>query len=337
LNDLLGKDTSNANGTPFPERLTDGICGQANFNGIAASGGGMTFGGTAINTPERAYLVARAFLAKGYNNNYAASWFLSRGGLKLELEDAGATSKIAAVTSQGASVVGGAKNLHGALGPLTRRMVESSPIVSSNIPLLGDASPGDINEASLARTIEFKSTAADPWSALPDGKANRTFIIQGSLLTEAANDGPGSYDTSANKVVLLTTQAAAVPPAATTVTPTSDMTGQIACEQNGKTCAPATVGAYSGANSYLQDTRDWFALHGGGSQSSANILFADGSVKEFSDTNGDRYLNPGFPVASGLTDGEYGAIGYRSDVQELPEGQIFSKVFITKMSKTKFE
>ncbi len=59
----------------------------------------------------------------------------------------------------------------------------------------------------------------------------------------------------------------------------------------------------TGSNTYLQDTRDWYAIHGGGKKAACNILMADGSVKLFSDENNDKFLNPGFPVPSTMTGG----------------------------------
>ena len=49
-----------------------------------------------------------------------------------------------------------------------------------------------------------------------------------------------------------------------------------------------------------QDYRAFAPLHGG----SANILFGDGGVRSFNDTNGDGLLNTGFPVVGGFTSAE---------------------------------
>jgi hypothetical protein len=49
-------------------------------------------------------------------------------------------------------------------------------------------------------------------------------------------------------------------------------------------------------------------------------MFADGSVRVFSDANGDGYLNNGFSPAaySGSS-----AIGYADDSVELPSNEVF--------------
>ena len=97
-------------------------------------------------------------------------------------------------------------------------------------------------------------------------------------------------------------------------------------------------GQATGSNTYLQDTRDWYAVHGGGNKASCNILMADGSVKLFQDTNNDKFLNPGFAVPNNLTEAEYAAIGYRDSEVELSPTQMFNGVFLMNLQKhSKFE
>ena len=206
LNDLLGKDTSSTTareGCP-PERLTQGLCGANQWANVSG-GGAAEFGGTSKSTAERAALVSRAFLNRGYNTNYAASWFLGRSAARYNFI-AGTPSKIIAGGLPGKT---GLKGLSTTQGPLTRRLVETSPIVSSNVPLLGDAAPGDINEAILALTLGFGPTlvndpnaAADPWVNVAPGES-KTFISSGSLLCEAFNDGPATFDASTNRLRLI--------------------------------------------------------------------------------------------------------------------------------------
>jgi prepilin-type N-terminal cleavage/methylation domain-containing protein/prepilin-type processing-associated H-X9-DG protein len=326
LNDFYGKGTGgSAVGATAPAaRLDDGICGSKNLPGTALTGGtGTTYAGTAINTPERAALEARYLLNRGYNTNYAASWFFVRSAPKMKT-DASTPPKFIAdnsgVDSTGAaiSLAKGQKELSNSKGPLRRRLIEAGPVVSSNIPLLGDAAAGDVNEAVAGATFGFGAmlvnnpATADPF-ANGDTEA-KTFVAQGDLLCEAFNDGPAFYDTSSKRVKLITNGAPLSP--------------QITCEQTGKCPAPNDTNG-----TFLQDTRDWQALHGGGKSGSANILMADGSVKEFSDTNGDSYLNPGFPVPSTLDEADYVKFGYRSDVVELDAARIFSGVFLYKIPK----
>jgi prepilin-type N-terminal cleavage/methylation domain-containing protein/prepilin-type processing-associated H-X9-DG protein len=62
--------------------------------------------------------------------------------------------------------------------------------------------------------------------------------------------------------------------------------------------------------SCLQDYRQFATVH----RKSCNILFADGSVRGFSDLNDDGYLNNGFPATG----------GFGSDVIELPIDEVVS-------------
>ena len=73
---------------------------------------------------------------------------------------------------------------------------------------------------------------------------------------------------------------------------------------------------------HLQDFRDLGPIHGGGKGGSCNILFADGSIKSFTDVTGDGYLNPGIRIDPAA---DFGTTGYRDSVNELPEAQIFSE------------
>ena len=128
-------------------------------------------------------------------------------------------------------------------------------------------------------------------------------------MTEAFNDGPAYWDTSSQTLNL--------------IQQAGNLTVQATCEKAGSVPAPT-----ESTSTYLQDTRDWFALHGGGRGGTCNILMADGSVKVFNDVNGDKFLNPGFPVPNNLTQEQYGVIGYRDSNVELPAGEIFSGVFL---------
>jgi prepilin-type N-terminal cleavage/methylation domain-containing protein/prepilin-type processing-associated H-X9-DG protein len=318
LNELLGRDTSDARDGCPPSRLLDGVCGADNWAGMSG-GGGTTFAGTTISTPERAAIVARAFVDKGYNSNYSASWYFARSGPKFDFAFTSGQARIIGVVTTGNQ---GMKGLSTTNGPLTLRTMENAAVVSDNIPLLGDAAPGDIDEATLSETIAYGPTLIDGTTTDPfaNGKADeRAFpgLERNSLLTEAMNDGPAMWN--GTRLELIGAD--------------NDLTTQADCEVAGSCPSPTT-----GSQTYLQDTRDWFAVHGGGRTGSCNILMADGSVKEFFDSNGDKFLNPGFPVATGLTVNDYAEIGYRDDTVELPATDIFNGMFLSKLSKrSKFE
>jgi len=297
--------------------LAAGICGSANWPGNPAINGGSGSGQFADTDPDtelRARLVARAFIAQGYNTNYSAGWHFVRSVPLFNFDD---TTTPASILAGGDPTRTGLKGLSTTQGPLRRRVLETGPVPASNIALLGDAAPGDVDEAVLAWTLELAPLLAD--GATPDPFANgsnekQVYMISGDLLTEAFNDGPASWNATSNRLTLIN-QAA-------------NLSTQVDCERN-KICPPPTLGN----GSYLQDTRDWYAVHGGGRKASCNILMADGSVKEFSDLNNDKFLNPGFPVPDNLAEGDYARIGYRDSQVELPPGDIYSGIFLRNLQK----
>ena len=133
----------------------------------------------------------------------------------------------------------------------------------------------------------------------------------GDQLAESFNDGPTTYNTTGDNLDL----AAA------------------------GTNVAAAEAAYDAGTSpvdgaaFLQDTRDWFAWHGSTRKGTLNLLMADGSVKQFSDSNGDGYLNPGFPIAASNAFGN----GYTDATVELPRQEVYSGPWINSLKKGIFE
>lgn len=311
LNDALGGTTNNGKDGAPATRLADGVCGNSAWPGnpSLSGGSGTQFAGTAPSTPARAALVARWFMNQGYSTNYASSWHMVRTVPKYSV----VAGPPASIQTAGDVAGIGLKGVNSTTGPLTRKLVETSPVVSSTIPLLGDATAGDINEALAIAEISFGPQlvggGADPFAN--GSTSSKLFIQDGEQLAESFNDGPAFW--SGTGVQLIASVGANLGP-------------QVAAEQS-KSIAPPT-GA-GGNNLYLQDTRDWFALHGGGlSGGSMNILMADAAVKEFADTNGDHFLNPGFPVPNNLTASQYTTIGYRSSDVEAQPAEMFNGVFL---------
>ena len=316
INDLYGKDTADAKDNPPPGRLTAGVCGQAVWKGLTYTVPGTdtdtTFGGTKELTASRATMIAWAFFEDGYNTNYSTSYLLVRTSPQIVAQTATPFHPLAETTA-------GHKGLGASEGPLTRAKAESGMVATSNIPFIGDAAPGDVDEAVMPveiarRDADFLGTALSGGG----GKGEKIFLQPGSLLTEAFNDGPAQYSTSTNRLTLIADGA--------------DLHTQYQAELKGAIPAPSSANL-----TYLQDTRDWFAVHGGGTKGNCNILMADGSVKTFYDTNGDKFLNPGFPISGTLTPADYLEIGYLDGQIELPPGEIFSGMFLQKRPKAKFE
>ncbi len=308
LNDLLGKDTTDAkDGAPLA-RLAAGLCGRPDWKGQVGGGSGGTFAGTDENTEARAELISRYFMEGGFNTNYAAGWHLVRGGLKVNVDTTTTPIKLISIAGQ--------KGLNGSLGPIRAATLDKSRIPSSNIGILGDAAPGDLDEAVLGYTLGYDGVTRNIF-AFGDTQSSRQFIPSGQLLTEAFNDGPAYYDSSTNRLLLIAAG--------------SSLNAQVECERGEGTTGGC--GAPDG-NTFMQDTRDWMAVHNG----KANVLMADGSVKIFYDRNGDNFLNPGFQVSPGLTETDYLRIGYRDGIVEMEKDQFFGGLFLDdSYFKGKFE
>lgn len=302
LNDLIGQTASVVpTDGGYPGRMDDGLCEAIN----ALPGG----------DPARVTLVRQFVRDKGLNTNYAASWFMARSEPKWKgktgtgvtqqatvivgSDATGATSAALVTAGQfaAASSWSKLKGLAGGRGPLTRRDVDAAEVVSSVIPLMGDAAPGDINEAVLTY-------------ALTDD------LPAGHRLGEAFNDGPAVYTpgpASAQYGAIRVLGSTVGPDVGVPVSaimpvgyPTSgvEVTAANAAQFAGTAFDWSSLGGALGSEVgtgvsqqlILQDTRDWYAVHG----NSANILMADGSVRSVHDLNDDGFFNPGFPVNSAL-------------------------------------
>ncbi len=314
FNELLGGDTTGSNtkiptsGHPLSFRLTEGACGD--FSTPAVSG--------AANTVDRGNYVVTNFIEKGYVTNYAASWFLSRTD---------------AITAQDGTISGSGgdaacKGLLGSLGPITISKLDQADAPTSAIPLLGDGGPGDIGEATLAVTLG-------------------NFASAGDRMAEAANDGPSQVDTAsgtAPDIELLDTPSSPVQWAPTDGVDSTLLNDRLpspndfATTVNGVTVDSATTPAqwntaFGGDDGvlWLQDTRDWYAIHSG----QVNLLMADGSVKNFKDLDGDNFFNPGFGMVGGSEAGD----GYTSNQIELPHFECYNggSLFQNQLVKGNFE
>ncbi|MGV3486531.1 MAG: DUF1559 domain-containing protein [Planctomycetaceae bacterium] len=322
LNDLYGVDTSDAKDGAPTSRLSAGQCGKPTWKGISGGGTGTTFASTDVATPERAELIARYFIQGGYNTNYAASWHLVRGAVKTQ------NIVVSSESTLHSAAVSQFKGLGATTGPLTAATMDKSRVSSSNVGFIGCAAPGDIDEAINAASFEKSRTGTYATFAKGDDET-KVYIPSGALLTEAFNDGPAFYDHASKTLNLIGANAR--------------LDLQVNCERG----EPTTAGCEapnSTNNLYLQDTRDWLALH----QGSVNILMADGSVKGFTDNNGDGFLNPGFRVGYAdnlpataeepLTEEEVLNIGYADASVDLPKDQFFGGMFLDEsFFKGKFE
>jgi len=209
---------------------------------------------------------------------------------------------------------GGHKGLGGSTGPLRSSVMDKSRVSSSNVGFIGDAGPGDMDEAVLALDLRYDASSAPAGSMNVFARgtdSERSFIVSGDFLTEAFNDGPAYWSATDVGVKLMRAG--------------ENVGLQRQCERGNATTAACAAPTGNGGNGiYLQDTRDWFAIHAKG----ANILMADGSVKTFSDSDGDGYLNPGFPVPNTLTEAEVLQVGYAGSTVEMTKDQFFAGIFL---------
>ena len=305
LNDMIGLTNTSGVTTLPPERV--GVYGK--YFGKYFAAGTTAAKATPDTNPNTgvAYtqldIVTEAVQA-GYNTNYASSWFAVRGQPRFVINTA-------VTTVQGSA---GFKDFLDTTGPLTVRQLEGSDVPSNNIPLLGDAAPGDSNEAILSNTIRG------------------TDLVAGARMAESFNDGP-AFINATNRVALVGADFEALAVMATQW-PTA---GVVETSTTSLARVPGTATAVAGASSLvLQDTRDWFAVHRG----SCNLLMADGSVKSVADLNGDGFLNPGFPVdASTESRADLSTkVGYVDGTVELAAFDVFSGVLLkSNSSKGKFE
>lgn len=198
----------------------------------------------------------------------------------------------------GGATAAGLKGFGGTMGPLTIRRLDSSRIASSAVSFMGCGAPGDIGEAVLSHDIPG-------------------FLAAGERLAESFNDGPGFWNASGS-------------PAAIDLMPAgTNLVGAIPVELPDPNRA-GTAGP--DGTLWLQDSRDWYAWHGRGSNKICNILMADGSVKAVVDLNGDGFLNPGF------TGSATGGSGYTDATVELRPSEVYSGPWLdAQLTKGNFE
>ncbi len=251
-------------------------------------------------------LLVKAEIQKGLSTNYASSWFMVRGQNLYSGSSASGGPQImngakckSLWTGTTTSPATGTKTC---TGPLTQNMISRSDIPGSSIPLLGDAAYGDAKEAILALDGTINSLDEN-------GE-----LTAGARLCESFNDA-SSY-VAGGKIVSLDKGVATFDGLDV------ELYNPVRYPQIGETnISDATYAAATAPALFLQDTRDWFAVH----RTSCNLLMADGSVRSISDLNGDGYFNPGFN-ATGFTAADD---GYTEGPCEISSFEVFCGTWLS--------
>lgn len=282
LADLLTLPANGTSATPFSRRASENpqvVCSTPQFG--------------APDSATRIAAVAQ-LVRRGHNSNYATSWFLGRSNFLIT-----ATSTplifgdMTAISLTDDITHTGLRDLQNTVGPLTLRYADNCDIPLANIPLLGDAAPGNAADSILSVTLVDT-----------DGRLCDPGLSGGARLAETATDGPAYWNGSAirrindNSVEVLHTLHQRFPSPGTA-------TASVA----------ASYYTAGGSQLYFQDTRGWGAVH----SNVGLVLMASGNVQEFVDLNRDGYFNPGFPSVSG----EAATDGYIDDVCEINNHDIY--------------
>ena len=193
---------------------------------------------------------------EGYNTNYATGWFLVRSEPIL--------------VGAGPSTVDSLKEWYKGTtqicaGPLRVRQLDSGSVPATAIAIIGCAGVGDRSDGSGA-----VDNTEDGYLRFTIGAPYNLAVGDGAC--ESFNDGPSYVEAGTAEV---------------------RYKNSAQTRENLERWTSLVVGDVGLAGETVdnrQDTRDFYAWHA----KTCNVAFADGSVRNFVDENGDGYINPGF-------------------------------------------
>ena len=209
--------------------------------------------------------VADQLFDLGFNTNYATGWFLVRSAPLFNGTGATGVDSVKEWWDNDTSLSGGTADVQVTAGPLTVGTLDAGTIPATAIAIFGCAAVGD------------RSSAGTGDGALNGAIPAPYNIPAGAPACESFNDGPSVVDSGDGEVRYFNDP------------------GYVRSDLEVYTTK--TVGEIGSTSDCHQDTRDFFAYHA----STMNVAFADGSVRNFVDENGDGFINPGFDTTAGGT------------------------------------
>jgi prepilin-type N-terminal cleavage/methylation domain-containing protein/prepilin-type processing-associated H-X9-DG protein len=320
------------------EKIIDAIGGTSSSDGQSALDGRTEKGYCAnLDATSSTFDGINGYLDalkdKGINTNYATSWFAGNGQMVIVTDNNGTSAQLYA-TFNGSTAAGSLKGPRNCVGPFNRRLVDQSDVPTNAIPVLADASRGDLKEGYLPVNLSYTTAAGQNVTAsAPAGTFVDATLKTGVPLAETQNDGPAFYNTGtrlslldsgtagASSGLVTGLVAKAFPPIGTTIDAGTEAG-----------FAPAVAFASVPAATLItQDLRDWFSVHG----NAANVLMADSSVRGLNDVNGDGYFNPGFQQATGTRGERNRDNGYVDGAVEVNWLEVYSGVILQTSLATK--
>ena len=166
-------------------------------------------------------------------------------------------------------------------GPLTLRIADGAACPLNFIPLMACGGPGELLQYPFGEQVAGTPTAKS--------------LSRGPILTMDVPSGMG---------------VALSPPGPFSEADPSATPPEPGTPRDG----PLGTGWWAAWNLTLQDYRDFGPVH----RYSCNILFADGSVRNYVDQNHDGLLNNGFTIAGAPNS------GFLDDEIDLPQEEVFS-------------
>jgi prepilin-type N-terminal cleavage/methylation domain-containing protein/prepilin-type processing-associated H-X9-DG protein len=153
-------------------------------------------GGTAVPVgADRKEIISELIMKKGYNTNYTASWWLVRGGVKLDKAGNLAPNPTGASTPAPSN-----KERFSTNGPLNLNQLGQT--ATDKLPLLADAAFGDAKEAVLDQDIGALRAGTRLCEAFTDGPILNTTMKPPVFATTTVQGGPTGYWAVWNKETL---------------------------------------------------------------------------------------------------------------------------------------